>query len=189
MVSDRKIIRQAQRSAQTSANILFYLDVLAERLGEIAAATNQTISIEIKNPNVALTVKFSQPTNLLIIGSQTENGNLNLDFCKVFNKTVLASAIVPVDTFKNQSKIVYSLLFRDDIFFQSEKQLSKVIDNNTCLSSNVVSKVLAVTVGISRIENLTSPVIFTFKKTEKIHSNERQIVENTCTFWDLRKLR
>ena len=181
--SNRKIVTQAQRSAQTSATILQYLDIIAEKLGEIAISTNKTIAIEIEKPNVALAVKYSRPTDLNVIGAQTENGNLSINFKDTENGTVVASAKIPQDTFKNKSQIVYSFLFRNDILFQTEKQLV-ALQKGDQLNDQLSSKILAVSVGKEKIENLTSRVLFIFKKTVKISSKKSQTVKNICTFWN-----
>ena len=90
---------------------------------------------------------------------------------------MLVSAKIPAQTFKNTSQIVYSFLFRNDILFQTGKQLP--------ITSVISSKVLAVTVGKEKLENLTLPVVLMFKKSKKI-LKDRQVrkVEHTCTFWD-----
>ena len=180
--SDQRIVTQAQRTSQTSAKILQYLDVIAERLGEISAKTNQTISIEIVEHNVALAVKYSHPVNLSVVGAQTKNGDLSLSFQSIANDTVFASARIPAETFMDKSQIVYSFMFRNDNLFQTGKQLT-ALNTDAPLIRQVSSKVLAVSVGRRRIENLTSPVMFTFKKNENIPSN----ADNICTFWDPRK--
>ena len=136
-----------------------------------------------------MAIKYSNPVNLSVIGAQSINGNLSLGFQTIINETVLASAKVPAETFKNKSQIVYSFLFRNDILFQTGKQL-KALDTGALFTSSLSSKVLAVSVGKEKIENLTLPVLFTFKKIEKIPPKETQIVDDICTFWDpeIRKL-
>ena len=184
LVSDRKIITQAQRSAQTSATILQYLDIIAEKLGQIIAiGTNKTIFIKIENPNVALAVIYSKPIDLKVVGAETENGNLTLGFRDTNYGTVLASAEVPKDTFKNKSQIVYSFLFRNDLLFQTEKQLND-LQKGDKLSDQLSSKILAVSFSKEIIENLTSQVSFIFKKTGNVSSKESQTVKNICTFWN-----
>ena len=134
--------------------------------------------------NVALAVKyFSHPVEFSVVGAENKNGNLSLSFQSIANETILASARVPAEAFKNKSQIVYSFLFRNDILFQTGKQL-KALDTGAPLTSQVSSKVLSVSVGKENIENLTSPVIFIFKKTENISRKGTQIGENICTFWD-----
>ena len=177
--SNQKIIQKAQRLGQSSATILYYLDVIAEKLGEIAFATNKTIAIEIKKPNVALAVKYSQPANFNVVGTETTNGNLTLGFKDIDNGTVLASAKIPADTFKNKSQIVYSFLFRNDLLFQTGKRENKNQIENNKLSS----KILAVSVGKEKIENLTSPIQLNFKKTKRISLKDSEVVDNLCTFW------
>ena len=180
--SDQKIIQKAQRTGQSSATILHYLDIIAQNLGEVAFATNKTIAIEIKKPNVALAVKYSQPVNLNVFGIQTENGNLSLGFKGTDNGTVLASAKIPADTFKNKSQIVYSFLFRNDLLFQTGKRKNK--NQNQTENDKLSSKILAVSVGKEKIENLASPIQLNFKKTKRISLNDSEIVDNLCTFWD-----
>ena len=133
--------------------------------------------------NVALAVKYSHPVDFSVVGAENKNGNLSLSFQSIANETILASARVPVEAFKNKSQIVYSFLFRNDILFQTGKQL-KALDTGAPLSSSLSSKVLAVSVGKEKIENLTSPVIFTFIKNKNISPKVTQIGENICTFWD-----
>ena len=166
--SDQKIIQKAQRTGRSSAIILHYLDVMAEKLGKIAAFTNKTIAIEILTPNVALTVKYSQPIDLKVVGIQTKNGNLSLGFMDTGNGTVYASAKIPAETFKNKSKIVYSFLFQNDALFQTEDQIKNQLS----------SKVLAVSFGKEKIRNLTLPIQLIFKKIKKIKT-----VDNVCVFW------
>ena len=108
-----------------------------------------------------------------VIGAESENGNLNLGFKDTDNGTVLASAKIPQDTFKNKSQVVYSFLFRNDLLFQTAK-----------VQSQLSSKILAVSIGKEKIENLTNPILLTFKKTEKISQKEQQTVDGLCFFWD-----
>ena len=179
--SDRKIVTQSQKSFQSSATILNYLDVIAEKLGEIAAATNQTKTIEIIELNVALAVKYTKPVNLNVVGVETSTGNLSLAYTHLGNGTVLASAEIPEETFKNKSQIVYSFLFRNDMLFQTGKQLS-ALEAGDKLPIQVSSQVLAVSVGKGKVANLTSQVLFVFKK--KIFPKDSKKFDNLCTFWD-----
>ena len=185
--ADRKIITEAHRSFQTSATILNYLDIIAQRLGKMAAATNQTISIEIIEPNVALAVMYSKPVNFNVVGAETSTGNLSLGFQDTDNATVLASAKIPKETFQNKSQIVYTFLFRNDILFQTGRQLEEAFEAGKLLQSLISSKILAISVGKEKVENLTFPVLFVFKKTKKNFPKESQIVDNLCTFWDPNK--
>ena len=178
--SDRKIVTQAQKSFQSSATILNHLDVIAVKLGEIAAATNQTISIEIIEPNIALAVKYTEPVNLNVIGVETSTGNLSLAYKDMGNGTVLASAEIPEETFKNKSQIVYSFLFRNDMLFQTGEQLA-ALEAGDKLPIQVSSQVLAISVGKEKVENLTSPVLFVFKKIT--FPKESKTFENLCSFW------
>ena len=179
IVSDRNIIKKAQSSTQSSTTILKIIDDMAEKLGDIAAAANRTISIETKKPNVALTVKYSQPVDFDVVGIQSTNGNLSLSFNDTYNEAVLASAKIPAETFKNKNQIVRSFLFRNDILFQSKNYQNKDQIENNKLSS----KILAVSVGKEKIQNLASPIQLNFK-IEKISPKELQTIENICSFWD-----
>ena len=181
MDSDRKIVTKAQQSFQSSATILNHLDVIAMKLGEIAAATDQTILIEIIEPNVALAVKYTEPVTLNIVGVETSSGNMSLAYADMQNGTVLASANIPEETFKNKSQIVYSFLFRNDMLFQTGKQLA-VLEACDKLPIQVSSQVLAISVGKGKVENLTSPVSFVFKKNK--FQNKSKTFDNVCTFWD-----
>ena len=170
--SNPKIVTQAQRSAYTSAAILQYLDVIAERFGEIIFDTKK-ITFKIESPDLAFAVRKSQPVDLYLVGSQTKTGRLRIGFKDMENGTFLASAKIPQYTFKNKSQIVYSFLFRNDLLFQTGK-----------VQIQLSSKILAVSVGKEKIENLTSLVQLTFKKDVTISDNESSIFENVCTFWD-----
>ena len=151
---------------------------MAEKLGEIAVAANKTIAIETEKPNIALTVKYSKPVDFKIVGAETKNGNLSLGNQNINEESILASANIPGDTFKNKSQIVHSFLFRNDALFQTEN-LQKNGQKENQLSSNI----LAVSVGKEKIENLTSPIQLNFKK-KRIYQKESQTVDNVCTFWD-----
>ena len=148
---------------------------MAEKLGEIAVATNKTIAIETGKPNVALTVKYSKPVDFFILGVETKNGNLNLGNQSTKDEDFLASVKIPAETFKNRSQIVRTFLFRNDTLFQTEN-FQKESQNK--LSSNI----LAVSIGKEKIENLTSPVQLNFTKSQKLAPSQTD--DNICTFWD-----
>ena len=102
---------------------------------------------------------------------------------------MLASAKIPAQIFKNnKSPVIYSFLFRNDILFQTGKQQQLVDDTMETLSTKSIisSKILSVTVAKQKIVNLTSPVIFTFKKSEQNLSTEEKysVVDNVCAYWD-----
>ena len=174
--SDRNIVKKAQ-----SSTILKSLDDMAEKLGDISAAANRTIPIEIQKPNVALAVKYSQIVDFNVVGIQTENEILSLGFKETDNGTVLASAKIPADTFKNKSQIVYSFLFRNDLLFQTGEHKNK--NQNQTENDKLSSKILAVSVGKEKIENLASPIQLNFKKTKRISLKDSEVVDNLCTFW------
>ena len=177
MKVDSKIVTQAQKSFQSSATILKYLDVIAQKLGEIVMSNEKIISITIVEQNVALAVMYSQPVDLKVFGAETNAGSLSLGFQQADNVTEVASAKIPKESFKNMSRIVYSFLFRNDILFRTGRQL-----NAFETGSLISSKVLAVSVGKEKVENLTSPVSFVFKKNK--FQNKSKTFDNVCTFWD-----
>ena len=144
--SNQKIIQKAQGSGQSSEVILNYLDVIAETW-QGCSFNQQHQCYWNRKRNVTLIVKYSRPVDLNVFGAQTKNGNLNLAFKDTENGTMLASAKIPADTFKNESRIVYCFLFRNDLLFQIGKVQSKLS-----------SKIFAVSVGKEKIENLTSPI-------------------------------
>ena len=180
--SDHDIITKSQESFESSTTILQSLDIIAERLGEISI--NQSVSITDDKPNIAMAVQQYNEidaVDLYIVGVETSNDTLSVHFQRDSNNTniVLASAKVPAQIFKS-NKIIYSFLFRNDILFQTGKK------QQLSTRSIISSKILSVTVAKKKIVNLTSPVIFTFKKSEENLSTEEKysVIENVCAYWD-----
>jgi len=187
------------------------LNAIAVKLGDIATKTNQTFRIE--QPNIALAVKYSEPNNLDIVAVENVNKSLGVDiFTKDRNQIVdpnvdvdpnsqiqtarknnsrtinniYISSKVPEIAFKNNSLVVYSYIFRDDTLFQDEQQLLSLKNGRTPRSS-ISSAVLDVTIGMEKIENLTTPIEFKFKKirsNDRQHTSKEKFSNNLCTFWN-----
>ena len=195
--SNRTIVAQAQKAKQTSSTILHYLDILAERIGEIAAKlnVNKTIKIVFEEQNIALVVLYSKPRSLRVIGGATRNQSMTLDIftshrnplTSFMDIKTLATARIPKEAFRNKSQVVYSLLFNNDTLFQTENQI-KALQLGQPILSPLSSKILAVTVGKEKIVNLSDPIRLIFKKTDfGIAKDDRKMYNYTCVFWDTQK--
>ncbi|XP_066920828.1 adhesion G-protein coupled receptor G7-like [Clytia hemisphaerica] len=195
--SNRTIVAQAQKAKQTSATILHFLDILAQRIGEIAAKLNfnKTIKMIFKEQNIALVVLYSKPRQLEVIGGATSSQTMNLDIFSshrkilgsLINNKTLATAKIPKEAFKNKSRIVYALLFNNDALFQTENQTIAVQSGQPILSP-ISSKILAVTVGKEKVVNLSNPILLKFKKMDiGVTKDERKIYKYSCVFWDTQK--
>jgi len=181
------------------SDILKSLDEMAMKLGDIAFKTNKTIRIE--QPNIGLAVKYSKPENLDILAVENIKRNLGVNIFPITNKEnldgisrnnnlriddVYVASKVPEEAFKNKSLVIYSYLFRDDTFFHDKQQLKSLKKDETPRSS-ISSAVLAVTVGIEKVGNLTTPIVFKFKKLRTKDGqqiNEGEVINNLCTFWN-----
>ena len=65
------------------------------------------------------------------------------------------------------------------ILLQTEK-----LQNEDEIKIQLPSKILTISVGKEKIENLTSPILFNFKKTKKISPKDSRTVNHLCNFWD-----
>lgn len=146
----KKIIIRSQGEKQISSSILQSLDQLAEKLGIVARKLhiNETIKLSFSQPNVALAVVHAKPNLLEISGRKNANNSLTLDILnaelKAEKRGLIASARIPAETFRNQSQVVYSFLFKDDILFQTSRR-QKGYKPGELIESVVSSKILAVT--------------------------------------------
>jgi len=177
------------------SDILKSLDEMAMKLGDIAFKTNKTIRIE--QPNIGLAVKYSKPENLDILAVENIKRNLGVNIFPITNKEnldgisrnnnlrvddVYVASKVPEEAFKNKSLVIYSYLFRDDTFFHDKQQLKSLKKDETPRSS-ISSAVLAVTVGIEKVGNLTTPIVFKFKKLRtKTFAHSGILMSVSCIF-------
>ena len=194
---------QAQTKTRTSARLLESLDAIAVRLGDIATKTNRTIRIE--QPNIALTVKYSQPENLELLGAENENNNVGvLMFSKDEENAMRTELEIQSKTkdgfdakshFEKHNETINKVyvsskvpkgvfknmsqvvysFFFRDDTFFQDKRQLLSLGNDETPRSSISSAVLAVTVGTEKIENLTTPVAFKFTKLTR---DEQQIEED-----------
>jgi hypothetical protein len=179
------------------------LDTIAEKLGDIIIKTNKTI--QIKKPNIALVIQYSEPQKLKVIAQQNANVSIGVSIVSSDNSgyqyidkddrrngsdhLVLATSVVPSEVFANKSQAIFSYLFGDDTLFQENHFKSDTLETDVDLQSRLISKVLAITVGKTKIENLSYPIQLKFKKIndKDIAVKEGYEEENVCSFWKIDK--
>ena len=199
--SNRTVVAEAQIKTSSSSAMLRNLDELASKLGDVIVKTNNTI--QIRQPNIAVSVKYSKPERLRIIAEQNSNKSIGVSIVswdgfqnhghpEQTNDTgneMLANSSIPKEVFGNKSQVVFTILFKEDTLFQV-KDSNDMVEKN----SNLLSKVLAITVRNSTVEDLSQPIKLKFKKTiNEIDGakteKEKERISN-CSFWktDERKI-
>lgn len=95
---------------------------------------------------------------------------------------ILALIEIPTETFPSDTEIIHSFYYKKASLFTTGESLKINIDKNKVnkRSQYVQSVILSVSFGKNVIENLTSPIILTFKKV----AYQNKVGEELCSFWD-----
>ena len=108
---------------------------------------------------------------------------ITTNLSRLFTVNTVSFIKLPKELFKNEEQILFSYYFKEPSFFQPEKELLKILGRATEIEQYVQSNVLSATIGMKRIENLTTPIVMTFKKTRP----QNLAGNNSCYFWDFSK--
>ena len=87
---------------------------------------------------------------------------------------------VPRQTFLLKEETLYSYQFRMPSFFLTEAQLQNINGEKTDIDLLVNSEVLSATINLRRVQNLSDPIVLTFKKS--IEQKPGETVD--CQFWN-----
>ena len=87
---------------------------------------------------------------------------------------------VPRQTFLLKEETLYSYQFRMPSFFLTEAQLQNINGEKTDIDLLVNSEVLSATINLRRVQNLSDPIVLTFKKSIEQKPGET----NDCQFWN-----
>lgn len=108
---------------------------------------------------------------------------ITTNLSRLFTVNTVSFIKLPKEVFKNEEEILFSYYFKEPSFFQSETELLKILGRATEVELYVQSNVLSATIGTKKIENLTTPIVMTFKKTRL----QNLTGNNSCYFWDFSK--
>ena len=87
---------------------------------------------------------------------------------------------IPKETFLGKTETLYSYQFTKPFLFPTETQLKRTNENETQNNKVVASNVLSAKFLKTNVQNLTKPVLITFKKTKT--QNWKGILH--CQFWN-----
>jgi len=93
---------------------------------------------------------------------------------------ILALIEVPEDIFPTNFEVVHSFYYKDASFFLSADKLKQITEGGEEETQILQSTILSFSIGSKVTENLSTPIILTFKK---IVDTDRNGI-NLCSFWD-----
>ena len=153
--------------------------------------TNQTNStFDLKNlttvlPNVAFSINRGLITNDVFFVAIRKDDQVSVSIttdnrlAKITPETLTVIKI-PNETFIGNPETLYSFHFMVPSLFLTEEQLENINGNKTTIEHVVASNVLSASINARRVENLSNPIVLTFKKSEE------QIADRKldCQFWN-----
>ena len=184
-----ELLGSAQIQQASSSRILQALENFVKAVDSISA--NQTSStFNLKNlttelPNIAFSINRDLFTHDVIFVAVRKEGNASVSIITNNRLTEITSEIlaiikIPKETFIEKHETLYSFCFTKPSLFFTEEQLQNINGNKTKTEQVVDSNVLSASILRRRVENLSNPIVLTFKKSEQ------QIADGTldCQFWN-----
>ena len=190
--STTKVLGSAQIQHPSSSNILQVLDNFVKVVdGIYTNQTNETFdlrNLKTELPNVAFSISkdlFTHDVFLItILKSSNVSVNITTDSRKAkITSNTLSVIQIPKETFAGnpeKPETLYSYCFTKPNLFLSIEELQTVSGNKTSIDQVVDSIVVSASILARRIENLSNPVILTFKKSDQQIEDEKL----DCQFWN-----
>ena len=187
--SSAELLGSAEIQLASSTRILQALNNFLKVTDSIF--TNQTNStFDLKNlttvlPNVAFSINRGLITNDVFFVAIRKDDQVSVSIttdnrlAKITPETLTVIKI-PNETFNENPETLYSFHFMVPSLFLTEEQLENINGNKTTIEHVVSSNVLSASINARRVENLSNPIVLTFKKSEE------QIADRKldCQFWN-----
>ena len=187
--STAELLGSAEIQLASSTRILQALDNFVKVTDSVS--TNQTNStFDLKNlttvlPNVAFSINRELFTNDVFFVAIRKDGQVSVSLTTdnrlaEITPETLTVIKIPNETFIGNPETLYSFHFMVPSLFLTEGQLENINGNKTTIEHVVASNVLSASITARRVENLSNPIVLTFKKSEE------QIAERKldCQFWN-----
>ena len=178
------IIAKAEIKTSSSTKILQAMDKFAISLGAVVAMTGNNTAISRKN--VGLGIVSIERNDIKIFSEENKQHEIAVSISTQTSQTFLkdqliASILIPKETFKDQNQVVFSYCYRYSSLFMGENMLTgnteSLIENTKFVQSSVLS---ASTIAQNPVSNLKKSIQLQFKKMTS--PNATGI--NSCKFWE-----
>ena len=187
--STTELLGSAEIQQSSSSRILQALDNFVKAVVSISASqTNSTF--DLKNlttelPNIAFSINRDLFIRDVFFAAILKEGNVSVSITTDSRLAEITSEIltvikIPKQTFIENSETLYSFCFTEPSLFLTEGQLQNINGNKTTIEQIVDSNVLSASILNRRVENLSNPIVLTFKKSQQ------QNLDGTldCQFWN-----
>ena len=187
--STAELLGSAEIQLASSTRILQALDNFVKVTDSVS--TNQTNStFDLKNlttvlPNVAFSINRGLFTNDVFFVAIRKDGQVSVSLTTdnrlaEITPETLTVIKIPKETFIEKPETLYSFCFTEPSLFLTEEQLENINGNKIITKQVVGSNVLSASILARRVENLSKPIMLTFKKSRQ------QIADETldCHFWN-----
>ena len=187
--STTELLGSAEIQGASSSRILQAFDKFVRVVDSISA--NQTNStFDLKNlttelPNVAFSINRDLFAHDVFFVAMRKEGHVSVRIttdnrlAEITSETLTVIKI-PRETFIENPETLYSFCFTEPSLFLTKKQLQKINGDKTTIEQVVDSNVLSASILARRVENLSNPIVLTFKKSEEQVTNETL----DCQFWN-----
>ena len=187
--STTELLGSAEIQGASSSRILQAFDKFVRVVDSISA--NQTNStFDLKNlttelPNVAFSINRDLFAHDVFFVAMRKEGHVSVrittdDRLAEITSETLTVIKIPRETFIENPETLYSFCFTEPSLFLTKKQLQKINGDKTTIEQVVDSNVLSASILARRVENLSNPIVLTFKKSEEQVANETL----DCQFWN-----
>ena len=187
--STTELLGSAEIQQASSARILRALDNFVKAVDTISASQiNKTFDLRnltTELPNVAFSINRDLFIRDVFFVAIRKEGNVSVSITTdrrlaEINSETLTIIKIPKETFIETPETLYSFCFTEPSLFLTEEQLQNINGNKTIIKQVVDSNVLSASILSRSVENLSNPIVLTFKKSEQ------QIADGTldCQFWN-----
>ena len=174
--STTELIGSAGIQQSASSRILQALDNLVKKVIFISAnQTNSTFALKnltTELPNIAFSVNRDLFIRDMFFAAIRKEGNISVSIttdnrlAEITSETLTVIKI-PMETFSENSETLYSFCLTEPSLFLTEEQLQNINGNKTTIEQVVDSNVLSASILNRQVENLSNPIVLTFKKSEQ----------------------
>ena len=174
--STTELIGSAEIQQSASSRILQALDNLVKKVIFISAnQTNSTFALKnltTELPNIAFSVNRDLFIRDMFFAAIRKEGNISVSIttdnrlAEITSETLTVIKI-PMETFSENSETLYSFCLTEPSLFLTEEQLQNINGNKTTIEQVVDSNVLSASILNRQVENLSNPIVLTFKKSEQ----------------------
>ena len=174
--STTELIGSAEIQQSASSRILQALDNLVKKVIFISAnQTNSTFALKnltTELPNIAFSVNRDLFIRDMFFAAIRKEGNISVSIttdnrlAEITSETLTVIKI-PMETFSENSETLYSFCLTEPSLFLTEGQLQNINGNKRTIEQVVDSNVLSASILNRQVENLSNPIVLTFKKSEQ----------------------